>query len=116
MTEYDIAEQSFKNGYTRGYSDACRDKAREEEQRMKQAKWVSVKDKLPKCERGCEVGDIAYVVKASNTVLCGCYGRGGKYRDSYFRTWNDASDGVDASDVSFWTPLPKPPEVRDGNT
>lgn len=32
MTEHDIAEQSFKNGYTRGYSDARHDRTQEVEQ------------------------------------------------------------------------------------
>lgn len=38
MTEHDIAEQSFKNGYTRGYSDARHDKAQEEKQRMNEVR------------------------------------------------------------------------------
>lgn len=77
------------------------------------SEWISTRKRLPKCEWGAEVGNIAYYCKNSGYVLCGCFGRGGKWRDQYFRTWNDAHEGIDADDVSHWMPLPEPPEEDD---
>jgi hypothetical protein len=73
-------------------------------------KWISVKERLPECDLGAEVGNIEWI--SCGMVCAGCFGRGGKYRDAYFRTWTDAGEGIDAKDADYWraVTLPEPPK------
>lgn len=73
-------------------------------------RWISVKEQLPKCDLGAEVGNIEWI--SCGMVHAGCFGRGGKYRDAYFRTWTDAGEGMDAKDADYWraVTLPEPPK------
>lgn len=91
------------------------DKFAEEAARLyaKQTKWIPATERLPECDLGAEVGNIEWI--SCGMVHAGCFGRGGKYRDEYFRTWTDAGEGMDAKDVDYWraVTLPEPPE---GNT
>lgn len=77
------------------------------------SKWISVEDALPECEQGAEVGNIEWII--CGTVYAGCFGRGGKFRDAYFRTWTDGTEGVDAKDVEYWrlVQIPEPPKEND---
>ena len=72
--------------------------------------WVLVKERLPECEWGAEVGNIEWI--SCGMVFAGCFGRGGKYRDAYFRTWTDGAEGIDAKDADYWRPIqiPEPPK------
>lgn len=73
-------------------------------------KWIPVTERLPDCEHGAEIGNIEWI--SCGMVHAGCFGRGGKYRDAYFRTWTDAGEGMDAKDADYWraVTLPEPPK------
>lgn len=73
-------------------------------------KWIPVTERLPKCEWGAEVGNIEWI--SCGMVFAGCFGRGGKYRDAYFRTWTDGTEGIDAKDADYWRQIqiPEPPK------
>ena len=85
--------------YEKGFSDG-----------IKESRWISVKERLPECDLGAEVGNIEWI--SNGMVHAGCFGRGGEYRDAYFRTWTDAGEGMDAKDVDCWraVTLPEPPK------
>ena len=76
-------------------------------------KWIPVTERLPECEVGEEIENVEWI--SHEMVFAGCFGRGGKYRDAYFRTWTDATEGIDASDADYWREitLPKPPKEED---
>lgn len=71
-------------------------------------RWIPVSERLPECDLGAEVGNIEWI--SCGMVRAGCFGRGGKYRDAYFRTWTDAGEGIDAKDADYWraVTLPEP--------
>lgn len=73
-------------------------------------RWTPVTERLPTCEWGAEVGNIEWI--SCGMVFAGCFGRGGKYRDAYFRTWTDGTQGIDAKDADYWRPIqiPEPPK------
>lgn len=73
-------------------------------------RWIPVAERLPECDLGAEVGNIEWI--SCGMVHAGCFGRGGKYRDAYFRTWTDAGEGKDAKDADYWraVTLPQGPE------
>lgn len=80
-------------------------------ERLREAqRWRNAETEPPKCEDGAETGPILYRMKTTGTIEVGYYGRKGRWRDSYFRHMRNASDGVDADDVSDWMPLPAAPE------
>lgn len=72
--------------------------------------WIPVTETLPECDLGAEVGNIEWI--SCGMVHAGCFGRGGKYRDAYFRTWTDAGEGMDAKDADYWRQIqiPEPPK------
>lgn len=72
--------------------------------------WIPCSERLPECDLGAEVGNIEWI--SCGMVHAGCFGRGGKYRDAYFRTWTDAGEGMDAKDADYWraVTLPEPPK------
>ena len=72
--------------------------------------WIPVTERLPECEWGAEVGNIEWI--SCGMVFAGCFGRGGKYRDAYFRTWTDGTEGIDAKDADYWRQIqiPEPPK------
>lgn len=76
----------------------------------KTTRWIPVTERLPECNLGAEVGNIEWI--SCGMVHAGCFGRGGKYRDAYFRTWTDAGEGMDAKDADYWraVTLPEPPK------
>lgn len=76
----------------------------------KQPRWIPVTEALPECDFGAEVGNVEWI--SCGMVHAGCFGRGGKYRDAYFRTWTDAGEGMDAKDADCWraVTLPEPPK------
>lgn len=65
-----------------------------------QQRWISVTERLPECDVGAEIGNVEWI--SHGMVFAGCFGRGGKYREAYFRTWTDAKEGIDAKDVDCW--------------
>ena len=73
-------------------------------------KWIPVTERLPECEWGAEVGNIEWISRGM--VFAGCFGRGGKYRDAYFRTWTDGTEGINAKDADHWRQIqiPEPPK------
>lgn len=73
-------------------------------------RWIPVTERLPECEWGSEVGNIEWISRGM--VFAGCFGRGGKYRDAYFRTWTDGTEGIDAKGADYWraVTLPAPPK------
>ena len=75
-------------------------------------RWVPVTERLPECEWGAEVGNIEWI--SYGKVFAGCFGRGGKYRDAYFRTWTNHTEGMDAKDADYWrqVQIPEPPKER----
>jgi len=72
--------------------------------------WIPVMERLPECEWGAEVGNIEWI--SCGMVFAGCFGCGGKYRDAYFRTWADGTEGIDAKDTDYWRliQIPEPPK------
>lgn len=77
---------------------------------MNKFRWIPVTERLPECDLGAEVGNIEWI--SCGMVNAGCFGRGGKYRDAYFRTWTDAGEGMDAKDADYWRQIqiPEPPK------
>lgn len=75
-------------------------------------RWIPVTERLPECDLGAEVGNIEWI--SCGMVHAGCFGRGGKYRDAYFRTWTDAGEGIDAKDADYWRAVTLP-EPLEGN-
>lgn len=75
-------------------------------------RWIPVTERLPECDLGTEVGNIEWI--SCGMVNAGCFGRGGKYRDAYFRTWTDAGEGMDAKDADCWRAviIPDPLEEK----
>lgn len=73
-------------------------------------KWIPVTERLPECEVGTEIGNVEWIIH--DMVFAGCFGRGGKYRDAYFRTWTDTTEGIDAKDADCWrlVTFPEPPK------
>lgn len=76
-------------------------------------KWIPVTERLPECEVGAEIRNVEWI--SHDMVFAGCFGRGGKYRDAYFRTWTDTTEGIDAKDADCWrvVTLPEPPKEED---
>lgn len=72
------------------------------------AEWIPCSERLPNCDWGSEVGNFLFQLKNTGTMYTGYYGTGGKYRDRYFRTYNNTTEGFDVDDVAAWMPLPKP--------
>lgn len=69
--------------------------------------WIPCSERLPECEWGAETGALLYQHKGTGSIEVGYYGRGGKFRDSYFRHYRNSTDGVDSKDVVAWQPLPE---------
>ena len=74
--------------------------------------WIPVTERLPECKWGAEVRNIEWI--SCGMVHAGCFGRGGKYRDAYFRTWTDAGEGTDAKDADYWRAVTLPEPPKDG--
>lgn len=70
--------------------------------------WIPCSERLPECENGCETKALLFQIKETDTIWCGYYGEGGKYRDKYFRPYTNATEGFDARDIIAWQPLPAP--------
>lgn len=69
--------------------------------------WIPCSERLPECEWGAETEALLYQHKGTGSIEVGYYGRGGKFRDSYFRHYRNGTDGVDSKDVIAWQPLPE---------
>ena len=95
------AGSAYGRGWTLGY-DAGREESKPQ--------WIPVTERLPECDLGAEVGNIEWI--SYGMVFAGCFGRGGKYRDAYFRTWTDTGEGMDAKDADYWraVTIPEPPK------
>lgn len=102
-----LCQHYIRNDHDRGDDSLC-DKWMCEVKSL--PKWIPVTERLPDCEHGAEIGNIEWI--SCGMVHAGCFGRGGKYRDAYFRTWTDAGEGMDAKDADYWraVTLPEPPE------
>ena len=78
------------------------------EEQPKVGEWIPCSERLPECEWGAETEALMYQV--GDTIYTGHFGRDGLWRDEYFRRYADIKEGVDASDVIAWMPLPEPYE------
>lgn len=74
---------------------------------MKNGGWIPCSERLPECSDGTET-DVLMFQLNTGTIEIGYYGRGGRFRDSYFRHYRDYKEGVDSKDVIAWRPLPEP--------
>ena len=74
--------------------------------------WISTNVRLPECENGAETDALLFRLK-TGTVIAGYFGRGGVWRDKYFRHYWDHGEGWDASDVTHWMPLPAQPTEKE---
>ena len=104
MNERDIAEQSFNNGYAKGYADA-------------QPKWISVKDRLPKKDGNYLVAKKSFNNRIQQDVLH--FAKDGRKVDQndFYREWKnvwyyyDSEWGhITIDSVSHWMPLPEAPK------
>ena len=77
------------------------------EEQPKIGGWIPCSERLPECEWGAETGALLYQHKGTGSIEVGYYGRGGKFRDSYFRHYRNSTDGVDSKDVVAWQSLPE---------
>lgn len=82
---------------------------------MGKAKWISVDDRLPEIPEGWVESPepVLYMMKNTKTIYAGYYGKGGVWRDKYFRQYSDSRIGVNADDVLCWMyqhDLPEPPK------
>lgn len=91
------ALQYDREQYDKGYQDG-----------LNADKWIPCEERLPECEWGSESEELMFQLKDTGSIEVGYYGEGGRYRDKYFRTYRDYFEGVDASDVIAWKPLPQP--------
>ena len=84
MNERDIAEQSFNNGYEKGYADA-------------QPKWIPVTERLPENDQWvlCLKDDGDYWVAAWDYIDW---------------MWSDQNEWYAEKDITHWMPLPEPPK------
>ena len=78
------------------------------EEQPKIGAWIPCNERLPECEWGAETEALLYQHKGTGIIEVGYYGRGGKFRDSYFRHYRNSTDGFDSDDVVAWQPLPEP--------
>lgn len=107
--EIDCAGCPYQGGYKGTY---CMNglvlEAADAIEELSKPRWIPVAEALPECDLGAEVGNIEWI--SCGMVHAGCFGRGGKYRDAYFRTWTDAGEGMDAKDADYWraVTLPEP--------
>ena len=85
--------------YCDNYEDGLKDAVEE----LCERDWIPVTERLPECKWGAEVANIEWI--SCGMVFAGCFGRGGKYRDTYFRTWTDGTEGIDAKDADYWRPI-----------
>lgn len=76
-------------------------------------RWIPVTERLPECEVGAEIGNVEWI--SHDMVFAGCFGRGGKYRDAYFRTWTDTTEGIDAKDADCWRVVTLPEPLEEGD-
>ena len=99
----------YDSGYAKLMYDAA-DAIEALSKTEKTTQWIPVTERLPEGDLGAEVGNIEWI--SCGMVHSGCFGRGGKYRDAYFRTWTDAGEGMDAKDADYWraVTLPEPPK------
>lgn len=104
----DGLEKACEEAYNKGLLEGGIAQRVEDEKWL--PKWIPVAERLPECDLGAEVGNIEWI--SCGMVHAGCFGRGGKYRDAYFRTWADAGEGMDAKDADYWraVTLPDPPK------
>lgn len=73
---------------------------------MKNGGWIPCSERLPECSDGTET-DVLMFQLNTGTIEIGYYGRGGRFRDSYFRHYRDYKEGIDSKDVIAWQPLPE---------
>lgn len=69
--------------------------------------WIPCSEKLPKCSDETETDALMFQMKDTGTIEIGYYGRGGRFRDSYFRHYRDYKEGVDSKDVIAWRQRPE---------
>ena len=102
MTEHDMTEQAYKNGYAKGFEDG-------------KPKWIPVTERLPeiiKTERAWKNGH-----RKSGRVLCACLQADGKrmVKEGFMEFFNDYPEpswkipGTIHS-VTHWMPLPEAPK------
>ena len=77
--------------------------------------WISVDDRLPEIPEGWAESPepVLYMMKNTKTIYAGYYGKGGVWKDRYFRQYADSRNGVDVDDVLCWMyqhDLPQPPK------
>lgn len=77
------------------------------EEQPKIGGWIPCSERLPECEWGTETEALLYQHKGTGSIEARYYGRGGKFRNSYFRHYRNSTDGVDSKDVIAWQPLPE---------
>lgn len=71
--------------------------------------WIPCSDRFPECENGSESKEaVLFQLRDTGTIEVGYYGRGGKYKDSYFRSYRDRYEGFSSDCVIAWMPLPEP--------
>ena len=103
MDEYTAMEESYKNGYDKGYADAT-------------PKWISVKDRLPDKD-----GKYLVFEKGSyaNQIRTLQFAKDGRKVDKYdfHRGWKNVWYRYDSEwghitidSVTHWMPLPQPPK------
>ena len=118
-SDYGVSDICGRMGcpYKTGYADCVHKLAGDALELIKkleaQDAWIPATEMLPECEVGAEIGNVEWI--SHDMVFAGCFGRGGKYRDAYFRTWTDTTEGIDAKDADCWrvVTLPEPPKEED---
>ncbi len=84
MNVHDATEQSYRNGYEKGYADALK------------SEWISVKDRLPENDDRVLVyldSERSYTKIDTDRIY---------YRGGQWVRWGN--------DVTHWMPLPTPPK------
>lgn len=115
MTEHDIAEQAFKNGYSAGYVDGRRSAGGSTPGKTDvKEKWISVKDRLPE-ECPHPYDDITKAVLIYTPVdgyaHIGWYaGKDYRGRDVWKKLSAMRSYQTCTKKVSHWCRLPQPPK------
>lgn len=111
MAEYMELVNRLRTLTTLPATNALMQEAADAIEELSKPHWIPVTERLPECEWGAEVGNIEWI--SCGMVSAGCFGRGGKYRDAYFRTWTDGTEGIDAKDADCWRSIQIPESLKE---
>lgn len=95
------------NSYGRGIQSGINRALEIVQKQPKIGEWIPVSERLPEGENGSETGPLLFQT-SSGTIEAGYFGKEGKIRKSYFRTYISSTEGCSSDDVVAWMQMPEP--------